>query len=297
MRLLLLFLLVFISIHQRDAKWMSFIRKATKSITSNPFRRYFSFTRDHNQQQSSTSITQSKGHQTNKEKSRTGHVFMIPPLIVFFLGCHECQASPLDPQKIVISGPFFQGWLFRNVDHDKNLSFIVIIGSFSPKGNDTYIQHYIFCGVDTPSKRHHIECFPSTESVSISSTAPGSNYNIKWHSEEHGGFELQGDECTGYFTFDDLTLRFRSTKRLPWSRTQPVTGGPEGWLGKTNLLPCHYYIYSTGSECEYTLMERLAIDSRTEVPTSSSINGSVSETTSHGIMHIEGNYGYENLSN
>lgn len=286
----ILFILLWICIGS-DAKWTSFINNVKSKFSLNfPFRRIFSFTRTNDQSQHNNRL-----QKISKVSSRSnGHV-LIPALLVFFLGCHECRASPLDPQAIVINGPFFQGWLFRNIDHEKQLSFIVIIGSFSSKGNSSYVQHYIFCGVESPSNRKHIECFPAPDTVTITSTSPDTNFDIKWNSKEYGGFELRGDECIGHFKFDELTLQFRSFKRLPWSYTQPVTGGPEGWLGKTNLLPCHYYIYSTGSQCEYTLTEK-------EVNTSITSKGTIikkyddemssqSRVSSHGIMHIEGNYG------
>ena len=309
MRFAILFLLfvVCMALCQCDATWISFFKKA-KNVFSlkNPIRRLFRFTTTATKTRSISpmqSITRSN-QQGSKGIVRRGQV-LIPTLLVFFLGCHECLASPLDPQKIIINGPFFQGWLFRNVDHEKYLSFIVIVGSFSSKGNSSYVQHYIFCGVETPSYRRHIECFPTPDTISITSTSPGSHFNIKWHSDEYGGFELRGDECTGHFNFEELTLQFRSRKRLPWSFTHPITGGPEGWLGKTSLLPCHYYIYSTGSQCEYSITEKATntngfstndessiLENECEPETSSSSSSSIS---SQGIMHVEGNYGYELL--
>ena len=50
--------------------------------------------------------------------------------------------------------------------------------------------------------------------------------------------------------------------------------GPEGWLGYTSLLPCHYFVHSVGSVCEY----------RVDVGKETTLKGT-------GFAHVEGNHG------
>ena len=102
----------------------------------------------------------------------------VPPTLLFLLSSSSStpvSASPLNPQSISLSGPFFQGWLLRTVDHRVNTSFILIIGSFARNSNQDknkvsthhsdrdndgignnrdhstqrheYDEHYIFCGL------------------------------------------------------------------------------------------------------------------------------------------------------
>ena len=44
-----------------------------------------------------------------------------------------------------------------------------------------------------------------------------------------------------------------SSPRVPWSPSHPDTAGPEGWLARTRLLPCHYFVHSFASPATYTL--------------------------------------------
>lgn len=55
--------------------------------------------------------------------------------------------------------------------------------------------------------------------------------------------------------------------------------GPEGWLGRTGLLPCRYFVQSTGSEARYRL-------------TRAGARGKGRETVSgSATAHVESNYG------
>jgi hypothetical protein len=57
------------------------------------------------------------------------------PFLFLFAFSEKSAASPLNPQSISLTGPFFQGWLLRTVDHSKGVSIIFIIGSFSRRKN------------------------------------------------------------------------------------------------------------------------------------------------------------------
>ena len=63
--------------------------------------------------------------------------------------------------------------------------------------------------------------------------------------------------------------------RRAWNEASPNSkDGPEGWLGRTGLLPCHYVVQSLGSSAEY----------RVEMPGRGSSHGV-------GVAHVETNYG------
>jgi hypothetical protein len=63
--------------------------------------------------------------------------------------------------------------------------------------------------------------------------------------------------------------------RRAWNEASPNSkDGPEGWLGRTGLLPCHYSVQSLGSIAEY----------KVEMPGGGSSQGT-------GVAHVETNYG------
>lgn len=198
----------------------------------------------------------------------------IPPALLFLFGTTEsASASPLNPQAIVLKSPFFQGWLVRVTDHAKKGSFVLIIGSFSSRESEEYDEHYIFCGIDSKKTDENgrglsecqlnCEIFPDPRSVTITGDKASNplsrklpfHYapptNITWRAAGLGQFTLNENVCTADLKFDNFRLSFNATHRLPWSPNNPDGGGPEGWLGYTNLLPCHYFVHSVGSPCEY----------------------------------------------
>jgi hypothetical protein len=174
------------------------------------------------------------------------HLLTLTPLLLVFLSAEECNASPLNPQMISIRGPFFQGWLFRTVDHTQNVSAILIVGSFSPSRSGRYNEHYVFCGVysNHHSLSLHCESFPAPETVTITGNLPqylGDVANLTWFAQDVGYFHLCNDEGRLRFNLPGLDLQMNITSRKRWNDKHPSTG-PEGWLGYTSLLPCHYMV-------------------------------------------------------
>lgn len=220
---------------------------------------------------------------------------LLPPILFLLLGASRCEASPLNPQLASLSCPFFQGWLVRSVDHSKQLSIILIIGSFSASGSQKYVEHYVFCGVDAgPDGRYHVEAFPSPETVTIEGSPPTSSslrtyfspegntfpLNITWTAAGVGKFIFREAACTADFSLEGLKVRLNATQRTPWAKNNIQTSGPEGWLGYTSLLPCHYFVHSVGSPCEYVLSLPKAPNTLWR-----------KEVRGCGIAHIEGNHG------
>ena len=106
---------------------------------------------------------------------------------------------------------------------------------------------------------------------------------MTWSADSFGYFKILNSSCEGKFKFNNSTLHFNSSSRIPWSTYYPSTEGPEGWLASTKLLPCHYFIYSVGSQCDYNF-QSMEFNNETNTTDSTSLNG-------NGFTHIEGNHG------
>jgi hypothetical protein len=185
---------------------------------------------------------------------------------------------PLNKQPITVNSPFFQGWLIRSIDHKKGISFIIIIGSFSPKGFEDYKEHYVFCALDSgcgPIVTK--EVFPDPQSVRVESSTNDNSekLDMKWISKDNGRLEFTDDYCKADLSIDGFEVKVNTTARIPWSRSKVSFSGPEGWLEHTNLLPCHYFVHSVGSESNYTFK----------------IEGLNLTGYGQALSHIEGNHG------
>lgn len=195
---------------------------------------------------------------TNTNQNVISNTISISPILLFFLSISKCDASPLNQQKILLTSPFFQGWLIRTIDHSKQLSFIFIVGSFSNRKKNNYDEHYVFLGINSPLIKKQIDYFPSNDIVTITSGMPTipffqqQDLNITWSVSNVGFFKFSEEKCHVKFKLSDVCIEFTTKNRIPWSKRRP-NSGPEGWLGNTPFLPCHYYVYSVGSECKYTI--------------------------------------------
>lgn len=212
---------------------------------------------------------------------------LIPSMLMMFFWGSSQSGSALNPQKISLRGPFFQGWLLRFVDHAQKLSLIFIVGSFSSHMEGKYTEHYMFCGIESPEGRHHVEAFPRPDSVHIehlhTQTSTSNNYqplNISWTADGIGGFKLSEAHCSVDINIEGLRVKCASSTRLPWSAERANTDGPEGWLAATNLLPCRYFVHSVGSPCDYDIVMGPRCWPRSRA-----------HLTGRGFAHIEGNSG------
>ena len=183
--------------------------------------------------------------------------------------------SQLNPQTIKINGPFFQGWLLRTIDHKNNTSFIFIVGSFSLSKCSSYNQHYIFCGINNNNDNYHFESLvdPSQVIITANNNTNNQRLSMSWCADHIGRFDFSDISCSGNFQIGNLSFQFNATNHIPWDPSN-LNYGPEGWLRKTSLLPCHYDILSVGSLCKY----KICISEGLQVEGS-------------GYSHIEGNYG------
>ena len=210
--------------------------------------------------------------------SKRSRFTSVPPIIFLLFGTSidTAEASPLNQQAILLRSPFFQGWLVRMIDHSKGGSFIFIVGSFSEQGSKQYDEHYIFCGIDMPYPKnsrisskslynYHIEAFPDPNTVVIEGgmLLKDSRFNmlsrhiptlnITWSAQGLGKFVFQGNTCNADMKIENVHIKFNAENRTPWNKNDPVKDGPEGWLGYTSLLPCHYFVHSVGSPCDYNI--------------------------------------------
>jgi len=226
----------------------------------------------------------------------------VSPLILLALSTSKVEISPLNKQSIHVSGPFFQGWLLRVIDHDQSLSAISIVGSFSARTQPQYTEHYIFCAIDSPSMTEHAEMFINPSDVSVGKASDGYKaLDIKWESKE-AHFTFNDTHCTGHFNFPGkFSIKFNATDRIQWAprKSRFSFGGPEGWLGLTSsLMPCHYFVHSVGSRCSYLIQRAKQARPRT-IPLISSLLRSSSQReqspvqtiSGRGFAHIEGNHG------
>ena len=250
---------------------------------------------------------------------------LIPPLLMLLFSVSSCDASALNPQPIAIKGPFFQGWLMRTIDHVNLRSFILIIGSFSSKGSKIYDEHYIFCGVEIEDEgTFQFEEFPKSNTVTVDGSSPTKpspfsfikpqplkDTNITWSARGLGSFNFNDEECSADFKIAGAHIQFSSKNRLPWSKSNMHTAGPEGFLGYTSLLPCHYFVHSVGSECEYMLKLPNRNSTATEevnlfessvtndgnieneriIPSDAINQINTTDYAGTGFTHIEGNHG------
>ena len=153
---------------------------------------------------------------------------------------------------------------------------------------------------------------------------------MSWRSSKHGGLRVSGDEARlqaatprkkklqpGVIQATTLLPAIPSQARLSlqlpgleldanisaprvaWDAAQPDCRGPEGWLARTHLLPCHYFVHSFGSPATYRLAppasQRAQRDRRGGgggggggVAVGS---GAVPALSGHALAHMERNYG------
>ena len=87
-----------------------------------------------------------------------------------------------------------------------------------------------------------------------------------------------------------------SAPRVAWDPAQPDCRGPEGWLARTHLLPCHYFVHSFGSPATYRLAppapQRAQRDRRGGGGGGGAVtSGAVPVLSGHALAHMERNYG------
>lgn len=187
---------------------------------------------------------------------------------------------------------WFEGWFVRLVDHDSGASVALILGSLrkrqaavavdvtpdsvlsdeaqSESGlvvaqpsrraeESDFDEHILVLAYERRGRQHEEAVLLPGGEVTLSGAheagGGGRGPQMRWWSQQHGGMAVSGDDAT-----IDVTLPGRlrlvanvSGPRVTWSDRSPDREGPEGWLSRTGLLPCHYFVHSFGSPTTYQL--------------------------------------------
>ena len=177
---------------------------------------------------------------------------------------------PFEPQRLAPwRRQWFEGWFIRFVDHAAGLSVALILGSMRLPGRSAsaagaFDEHLLVLAFSDASGHHstgHV-VVGEREAVllgggagplpaSLSASAPP---RWEWRSQANGFIRGSGDALSLDVTVDGARLVANiSAPRVPWSESAPNRAGPEGWLGRTGLLPCHYFVHSFASPAAYEL--------------------------------------------
>jgi hypothetical protein len=204
---------------------------------------------------------------------------------------------PMEPQPILSHRKqWFEGWFFRFVDHASLTSIAVIFGSLRRQQlaerelAQPFDEHLVVVAYRDASGTDVMEsALLDGGSVSLSGGDAAGRPSATWWSTHHGGMRVVGDDA-----FVDVQLRGGlrvvanvSGPRVPWSGGGRVDhDGPEGWLARTGLLPCHYFVHSFGSAAKYELWPRSPQQYQRgrRAPLAAPLKG-------RALTHIERNYG------
>lgn len=155
-------------------------------------------------------------------------------------------------QSVPLRKPHFQGWLVRSIDHDSGVSFMAVLGLFSPKHSADFSQTYMYLSVDTPNGTHFSHRVLAAHEATVLVDS-GSESFVIWKSDSIGTFAITDNSSTIDMSLGDLRIRSVSQGREPWDLRNPYCAGPEGWLGRTPLLPCRYFVHSVCSQSTFEL--------------------------------------------
>lgn len=204
--------------------------------------------------------------------------------------CAATLALPLEPQsRHRKRGQWFEGWFVRLIDHTSGVTIAAIFGSLRLQRSSSgaaaisslpFDEHILVLAWSADSGRQSMRSVQlAGDAVTLSGpgTADPTRPHVRWWSTEHGGIEVRGDDAWLDLRLPKgLSLAANvSSPRAPWDRKRPDRAGPEGWLGATGLLPCHYFVHTFRSPATYWL-------------------GGSSRSTGRGgrgVAHIERNYG------
>ena len=151
--------------------------------------------------------------------------------------------------------------------------------------SDLFDEHILVLAYRDRDGRHHTQAVQMEGSEVLlsgprdaESKAAGGGPQLRWWSERHGGMTVSGDAAT-----IDVSLPGKlrlianvSGPRVAWSDASPDRAGPEGWLSRTGLLPCHYFVHSFASPTAYVLQHATLSPPR---------------LGSRALTHMERNYG------
>ena len=177
---------------------------------------------------------------------------------------------PFEPQPLGRwRSQWFEGWFFRFIDHAAGVSVAVILGSMRLPGRSAsapgaFDEHLLVLAfrdangyhrtVHTILGEHDAQLLGGGAGQLPSSMADSPPPKWEWRSTSHGFIRGAGDAVELDVNVDAARLIANvSAPRVVWSEASPDREGPEGWLGRTGLLPCHYFVHSFASPASYAL--------------------------------------------
>ena len=146
---------------------------------------------------------------------------------------------------------WFEGWFFRLTDHRALTSVAVVFGSLRRPNEPppaAFSEHIVVVAYrDGAGVARTEAAYLDAGAVRIRGGAAdafdapaigGGGPRVSWWSDEHGGMVVEGDRAMlggGGLAAGGERARARAV-----DAARPDAAGPEGWLARTGLLPCHY---------------------------------------------------------
>ena len=198
---------------------------------------------------------------------------------------------PMEPRPWVQwRRPWFEGWFFRMTDHASRATIAVIFGSvrrreqrrLPPRDQPAVFDEHLLVLAYRDGRGAEVSrsvLLDGNEVVLGGGGEHGHGPRVSWWSARHGGMRVSdlGTEVDVRFTGGvRLVANLSGGARVPWSELRPNHDGPEGWLGRTGLLPCHYFVHSFGSPSTYAVWHG-GLRAR--------------HLGGHALTHVERNYG------
>ncbi len=196
---------------------------------------------------------------------------------------------PMEPRPWIRQRrPWFEGWFFRVVDHATGASAAIIFGSVRlrqrrrPRDLQAAFDEHLLVLAYRDGRGAEVSrsvLLDGHEVALSGGSERGRGPRVSWWSARHGGMRVSDVGTVLDVRFSDgvrLVANMSGGARIPWSEARPDHDGPEGWLGHTGLLPCHYFVHSFGSPSTYAVWHGGA---------------RVRHIGGRALAHVERNYG------
>lgn len=179
-------------------------------------------------------------------------------------GMLAAASLPFEPQPLPPwRRQWFEGWFVRLVDHAARVSIALILGSMRLPRKEPALhgfhEHLLVLAYQLEGEHATLHTVIPGEHAALHGggaalpSVRGPPPRFAWTSPA-GLIAGSGDELFADVTVGGARLVANvSAPRVPWDPRAPHTAGPEGWLGRTGLLPCHYYVHSFASPTRYEL--------------------------------------------
>lgn len=212
------------------------------------------------------------------------HFVMLILLMSFLTTSQTFGMSHHGVHPLPNKGPWFEGWYIRITDSQSDSSYALIVASQTHKQelikNKKSLPGYLaVLKQEQNTKTESFESFPQETTIlnnglPFDFTQGGQNENFQWQATNQGWLTSEGFHL---LIPGKIELKGKIKNRKAWD---PYSSewGPEGYGTFLKFIPLHWFVYSLGSEIEYTVK---LFNS----------DGTFTEKTSIGVAHIEKNWG------